>query len=210
MSDLTLADRAALRDIVESWAVWRDSGQWDRLLTLWHDDAVMSATWQQSSGADFVASSRAGWARGVDVQHLLGGSTIDIAGDRAVVQTKMVISQRGIVHDLLVDVRCEGRFYDFMERRDGRWGIVWRQPTYERDRMDTVEPGAPLKLDPSMLAGFPVGYRHLAYLQEQAGMTVKRNMPGRIGPEIEALYARGAAWLAGHAGHPADPGYLAG
>jgi hypothetical protein len=26
---------------------------------------------------------------------------------------------------------------------------------------------------------------------------VKRDMPGLKGPEVEALYARGAAWLAG-------------
>ena len=202
-------DRASLRDMVENWAVWRDSGQWDKLLTLWHDDSVMSATWQQSSGADFVASSRAAWARGVDVQHFLGGTNIELAGERAVVQTKMVIGQRSMVHDVAVDVRCEGRFYDFFERRGGRWGIVWRQPTYERDRMDTVEPGAPLTLDRALLEGFPVGYRHLAYLQTQAGMTIKRDMPGRVGPEIENLYARGAAWLAGKAGHPARESYLA-
>ena len=134
MTDADLRDRATLRDMVESWAVWRDSGQWDRLLTLWHDDSIMSATWQQSSGAEFVAGSRAAWDRGVDVQHALGGTSIDLVGDRAVVQTKMTIGQRSVVHDLLVDVFCEGRFYDFFERRAGRWGIVWRQPTYEPAR----------------------------------------------------------------------------
>ena len=30
-----------------------------------------------------------------------------------------------------------------------------------------------------------------------AGYTVKRDMPGLKGPEVEALYARGAAWLQG-------------
>lgn len=205
-----IEDRATLRDMVEAWAVWRDSGQWDKLLTLWHDDSVMSATWQQSSGAEFVASSRVAWARGVDVQHFLGGTTIELAEDRAVVQTKMVIGQRSVVHDVLVDVRCEGRFYDFFERRAGAWGIVWRQPTYERDRIDTVVPGAALTLDAALLESFPVGYRHLAYLQTQAGMTIKRDMPGRMGAAIEDLYARGAAWLAGKPGHPAADAYRAG
>ncbi len=209
MDDAAMRDRAILRDMVESWAVWRDSGQWDKLLTLWHDDSVMSATWQQSSGADFVASSRAAWARGVDVQHMLGGTDVELAGDRAVVQTKMTIAQRSVVHDLPVDVVCEGRFYDFFERRGGRWGIVWRQPTYERDRMDPVVPGAVLVLDQTLLDSFPVGYRHLGYLQTQAGMTIKRDMPGRMGAAVEDLYARGAAWLAGKAGHPATEDYLA-
>ena len=209
MHDLSgaLADRCAIRDLVEAWAVWRDSGQWDKLMTVWHDDATMSTTWKQSSGAEFVEASCAAWARGVDVQHMLGGTAIQLAGARAIAETKTVIQQRGIVHDVLVDVRCTGRFYDFLERRDGRWGIVWRQPTYEHDRIDAVEPGATLILDPALLDAFPAGYRHLGYLQTIAGMQVKRDMPGRMGPEIENLYARGTAWLAGRPGHPTEEGY---
>ena len=48
-------------------------------------------------------------------------------------------------------------------------------------------------------ARFPEGYRHLAYLQTQIGYPVKDDMPGLTGPEVEALYARGAGWLAGAA-----------
>lgn len=201
------SDRLRIREMVEAWVVWRDSGQWELLSTLWHDDAVMAATWQQASAAEFITASRAAWARGVDVQHLLGGTVVDLAGNRAIAQTKMTIGQRGSVHDVIVDVVCIGRFYDFFERRDGRWGIVLRQPTYERDRMDPVDLNATLTLDPTLLASFPEGYRHLAYLQTVAGMQVKRDMPGRMGPETEHLYARGGAWLAGASGHPADPAY---
>ena len=39
------------------------------------------------------------------------------------------------------------------------------------------------------------GYRHLAYAQTAIGYDVKRDMPGLTGPEVEDLYARGAAWL---------------
>ncbi len=207
MTSTIAADRAVIRDLVEGWVVWRDSGQWDRLATCWHDDAVMSATWQQASAADFIMASRAAWDRGVDVEHFLGGMTIDLAGDRAIVQTKMTIGQRSLVHGVLVDVVCEGRFYDFVERRAGTWGIVWRQPIYERDRMDAVTPGAALVLDSAVLDRFPVGYRHLAYLQTEMGLTVKTNMPGRTGPDVDELYRRGAAWSAGAAGHPAATEY---
>ena len=109
----------------------------------------------------------------------------------------MTISQRARVHDVLVDVVCTGRCYDFFEKRDGRWGLVLRQPIYEKDRMDPVDPSARLTLDPALLARFPEGYRHLAYLQVAIGFTVKPDMPGLRGVEVEALYARGAAWLAG-------------
>ena len=98
---------------------------------------------------------------------------------------------------MLCDVLCTGRFYDFLEKREGKWGIVLRQPIYEKDRMDPVTPGSAPALDRALLEQFPVGYRHLAYLQTRIGYTVKRDMPGLMGPEVEALYARGAAWLKG-------------
>jgi SnoaL-like domain len=196
MSDAA-ADRLAIRDLVENWAVWRDAGDWERFVTVWHSDGRMMATWFQGPAADFIRVSREGAARGVSILHFLGGTSIDLSGDRAIAQTKMTISQRGVVQDVLCDVVCTGRFYDFLERRDGRWGIVLRQPIYEKDRMDPVDPAARLQLDPATLARFPAGYRHLAYLQAGLGYRVKPDMPGLTGPEVEALYQRGTRWLAG-------------
>jgi hypothetical protein len=190
-------DRIEIRRVVENWAVWRDSGDWERFRTCWHEDGYMMATWFQGPAADFIKVSIEGWNKGVSILHFLGGSSIDLAGDRAIAQTKMTISQRAAVHDVLVDVVCTGRFYDFFERRAGKWAIVHRQPIYEKDRMDPVSPSAVLKLDESVLAQFPEGYRHLAYLQAGIGYKVKRDMPGLKGPEVEALYTRGKRWLAG-------------
>jgi hypothetical protein len=129
--------------------------------------------------------------------HFLGGSSIDVDGDRAIAQTKMTISQRGEVHGVRCDVVCTGRFYDFFERRRSRWGVVLRQPIYEKDRLDSVDPAAKLVLETELLNSFPEGYRHLAYIQTKIGYTVKRDMPGLKGAEVEALYARGGRWLKG-------------
>ena len=115
---------------------------------------------------------------------------------RAVAQTKMTISQRGDVQGVLCDVVCTGRFFDFLEKRAGRWGLVLRQPIYEKDRVDPVDPAARLVLDQAAMARFPPGYRHLAYIQTQIGYTVKLDMPQLVGPEVEAFYARGRQWLA--------------
>jgi len=190
-------DRLAIRDLIENWAVWRDAGDWERFRTVWHDDGVMMATWFQGPAAEFIRVTREGWAKGVSILHFLGGSSIDLAGNRAIVQTKMTISQRGDVQGVLCDVVCTGRFYDFVEKRGGRWGVVLRQPIYEKDRIDPVDPAARIELDAKKLAEFPKGYRHLAYIQTQIGYTVKRDMPQLTGPEVDALYARGKAWLAG-------------
>ena len=193
------ADRLEIRELVENWAVWRDAGDWDRFRTVWFDDGRMMATWTQGTADEFIEMSKAGWAKGVNILHFLGGQSVDVAGARAISQTKMTISQRAVVDDVEMDVVCTGRFYDFLEKRDGRWGLVLRQPIYEKDRMDPVDPGVTLQLDADLLGGFPVGYRHLAYLQTRIGYEVKRDMPGLKGAEVEALYRSGRAWLNGDA-----------
>jgi hypothetical protein len=141
--------------------------------------------------------TKEGWAKGVSILHFLGGTSIDLAGDRAIDQTKMTISLRGNVQGTLCDVVCTGRFYDFVEKRHDRWGVVLRQPIYEKDRIDPIDPidpAATLELDQAALAKYPKGYRDLAYIQTQAGHTFKRDMLQLTGPEVDALYAHGKAW----------------
>lgn len=199
-------DKHAIREIVDQWVIFSDAGDWDRFAALWHEDGFMSATWFQAPAGEFVEGRRAGWERGVSIVHFLGAHTSDVIGARAVAQTKMTISQRAQVHGVLCDVLCSGRFYDFFEKRGGRWGMVRRQPIYEKDRIDPVDPAAKLELDAQLLAEFPEGYRHLGYLQTQIGYDVKRSgMPGLKGPEVEKLYAEGRAWLAGSE-KPGEPG----
>jgi len=188
-----------IKQVVESWAVWRDSGDWERFRTVWHEEGVMMATWFQGPFEEFIRVNQEGWKRGVNILHMLGGTSVEIAGTRAIAQTKTTISQRAIVHDVLVDVLCTGRFYDFFEKRDGRWAIVLRRLLYEKDRMDPVDPSKTLQLDPKVLAQFPEGYRHLAYLQSSLGFKVKADMPGLKGPATDGLYALGKKWLAGEA-----------
>ena len=190
-------ERQAIRELVENWALWRDAGDWDRFRTVWQHDGRMMATWFQGSADDFIRVTKEGWDRGVSILHFLGGSSIDVRGTRAIAQTKMTISQRGAVDGVACDVVCTGRFYDFLDKRAGRWGVVLRQPIYEKDRLDPVDPSASLALDRALLDRFPEGYRHLAYAQTKLGFKVKADMPGLKGPAVEALYARGAAWLAG-------------
>ena len=196
MTDVS-ADRLIIRQLVEDWAVLRDARMWERFGTVWHEDGRMMATWFQGSRDEFIKVSEEGYKKGVRILHFLGGSTIDVAGTRAIAQTKMTIPQRAKVEDVLCDVVCTGRFYDFFEKREGRWGLVLRQPIYEKDRLDPLDPSAKLTLDKDLLARFPEGYRHLAYLQTRIGYKVKPDMPGLDGPEVQALYERGTKWLKG-------------
>jgi SnoaL-like protein len=198
------AELSAIRECVENWVVWRDAGDWDRFATVWHSDGWMTATWFQGPASRFIEVSREGFERGVNILHALNGWSCEVAGPRAISQVKMNIFQRASLDGVVVDVICWGRFYDFFERRDDKWAIVRRQPIYEKDRLDPVDSSAALKLDDSLLATFPEGYRYLGYLQHKNGFNVKIGLPGLRGPEVQKLYAEGKAWLAGSA-TPGEP-----
>jgi hypothetical protein len=179
------ADRLAIRDLVESWAVHRDAGDWERFAAVWHDDGRMMATWFQGPAPEFIRVSREGFERGVSILHFLGGSSIDLAGDRAVAQTKMTISQRAEVDGVLCDVVCTGRFYDFVERRAGRWGLGLRQPIYEKDRLDPVDPVGPARAPPRGARALPA-----------------RLPPPRLRPDPDRLRRQGGHARADRAGGP--------
>jgi SnoaL-like domain len=192
-------DRLSIVEVVQNWALWRDAGDWERFRTVWHDDGWMTATWFQGPAAEFIKVSKAGFDKGVSILHFLGGSSVDLKGNRAIAQTKMTISQRGSLDGEVVDVVCTGRFYDFFEKRSGRWAIVRRQPIYEKDRMDPLDPAVRIKLDPDLLGSLPEGYRHLGYLQSKLGFRIKRDLPQLKGDVVERLYRHGRAWLEGAA-----------
>lgn len=190
-------DRLAITETVNNWAVWRDAGDWERFRTVWHEDGWMTATWFQGPAEKFIEVSKTGFDKGVSILHFLGGTSVELNGERAIAQTKMTISQRASVDGVLVDVVCTGRFYDFFEKRKNKWAIVRRQPIYEKDRMDPLDPAARLTLDAGLLARFPEGYRHLAYLQTRIGYSIKLDLPQLKGPVVAALYVHGQAWLEG-------------
>ena len=197
MPAASAADNRAIRDLIENWAIWRDGLMWDKFRTVWHKEGVMNATWVQAHYEDFIAANEKAYKRGIIILHFLGGMNVEVKGKRAVTQTKMTIAQRLDADGVMCDVVCTGRFYDFLEKRKGKWGMVVRQPIYERDRINPVDVTQTPKLDQKLLMSFPEGYRHLAYLQTKAGYKVKTNMPGIDGPEVTAHYKAGEAWLKG-------------
>ena len=150
-----MTDRLLIREAVENWVLWRDAGDWERFRGVWHPEGRMMATWFQGTYEEFIAVSVAGFEKGVRILHFLGGVSVDLAGDRAIAQTKMTISQRALVEGVRCDVVCTGRFYDFFERRADKWGLVLRQPIYEKDRLDPIDPTEAPVLDKAVLEGFP-------------------------------------------------------
>ena len=157
----------------------------------------MSSTRFEGEASEFVAQTRRAYEAGARVRHAQSGFRCEVAADRAFAVTGMTISQRGELDGVPIDIVCTGCFVDFLSFRNGRWALDRRQPAYDWDRVDTVEPGAALTFDDELLAGFPPGYRHLAYLQHRAGHSINPGLPAARGPSWEALMTEASAWIEG-------------
>jgi hypothetical protein len=192
-----LLDRAAITRVVNDWALFRDTWRWDQLRGLYTHDATMHTTWFAGLASEFVDRSIESATRGSRSQHFIGAASIEINGDRAIAETRMILMLRAAVEDVAVDVTCYGRFFDRLVRDGQNWRIKARIPVYEKDRIDSVEPGRAVPIDPVKLGMFAEGYRHVAYVQSLAGATLTPGLPTARSEAEARLLAEGAAWLAG-------------
>ncbi|MCL2125114.1 MAG: nuclear transport factor 2 family protein [Oscillospiraceae bacterium] len=191
-----LTDVLVIKDLIERWVVYRDALMWDKFRTLWRPGGTMTATWTTGTYEDFIKITETGVKNGLNIQHILGGSAVEVNGGRAVSMTKFIILQRAVVDGVLCDVTCYARHYDLWEKADGKWGLKHRTTIADKDRIDPVDKNQTLALDKELLERFPMEYRHLAYLQTRAGYTVDRDCPRMSGgPALEALYKSGDEWL---------------
>ena len=199
MADNNLMDVLQIRDLIERWVVYRDAFLWDKFRTVWHEDGVMKATWTQGPFEDFIKITVEGLKHGLNIMHNLGGSAIEVRGNRATAMTKMIILQRAVVEGVLCDVSSYARQYDRWEKREGQWGLVFRETIADKDRIDPVDTTEKVVLDKELLTRFPQEYQHLAYLQTKIGYKVNPDVPRLSGGKsLEEAYARGEEWLAGN------------
>ena len=88
MSDAS-ADKAAIRELVDNWIIFSDSGDWDRFRECWHPDGFMAATWFQATADEFVAARKAGFEKGVSIIHFHGGFSCEVANHAVVPSTPL-------------------------------------------------------------------------------------------------------------------------
>jgi hypothetical protein len=195
MTARELSDNAAVVAAVAHWALWRDTGRWDKLRALYTDDAIQHTTWFVGPAREFinrVVSRPLGGS-----QHFVGACAVELNGDRAIAETRLVLLVRGALQGTEVDVTCYARSYDRFVRVDDAWRIQRREMIYEKDRLDPVDPAAHLVLDEARLARYPLGYRHLAYLQEAGGAHITPGLPVPGSEALKRLYSEGERWLRG-------------
>ena len=188
------ADKQAIREVIEHWAVFRDMGDAARIAPLYAEGARMHTLFMDAPAADFIRLVGAphGPAKGT---HFIGAGLIEVNGARALASTQFLLCVRAVP----CDITANARFHDLFVKTDGRWRIRERHAVYEKDRIDAVEPGAAIPLDRALLDTLPEPCRHLAYLQAMAGKSIRANDPPYHGEALAELDRRARLWLAGGA-----------
>jgi hypothetical protein len=193
-------DRQAITDLLFRWAHARDYGDWDALLGCFHDDAVMRINFAQGPVRDYVerALKDIGDRGGRYLsKHLVNNPLIEIKGDRATSVIHATLHVRRMVGGIEADLESWMRFFDLLERRAGRWGIVKRTGVYEKDRMSAVDPAGfpPGFWDGIELAQFPPAKRFLAFAQVKNGGAPRFDFVSAFTPEEDAVKQEARAWL---------------
>ena len=64
--DELMIDRLQIREVIEKWVLYSDSGDFERFPSVWHPDGYMSATWFKGTAKEF--GPRAGASTGPQLQ----------------------------------------------------------------------------------------------------------------------------------------------
>ena len=190
-----LLERLEISELVQSWALYRDTGDWDKLRETVHANGTMTATWFHGTFEAFISAIQESWRKGSSSQHFQGGTVVEVFGTKAIAQTRMAILVRGKIDAVAVDVNCLGVFYDRVEKRNGQWRIAKRNVIYDKDTLSPVHVGDAIQLSSERLLRFPEGYRHLAYLQSFNGGNVNPELPTARSEASIQLKLEAQQWL---------------
>ena len=191
-------DKAAVAEVVQTERAARDAGEWDRMADCYHSDSLVSISWIEASGPEFVEASRRAFAEGVRHVHQMAPTLVKLNGGRALAQTGCAILLAGRVGEVEVNVTSHARLYARAERQDGRWRLSGFRAMYFQDAIAPKDPTQIPHLDTGRLASYRPSYRFLSYVIEEAGKTARHDLAGVDRPDlVEALQAQEEAWLRG-------------
>jgi hypothetical protein len=186
-----------LFNLVRRERLTRNTGDFTTLRSLYWDDSAIRVTWFEGTIEEFVDISRdqqqRGRGRGL---HVINPIRCNVVKNRAVLEIQGEIHIRPHNGDIICDVVSSCRFFSRLERREGQWRLQTFDSIYCKDGIDTVDTAATLKLDPALLETGSPSYRHLSYLNRQAGYTVSAYLPGEDRPDLVASFYQDADyWL---------------
>lgn len=203
MGNCTLEERLEkenIRELVEYERYCRDYQLFDIERTLWWDDGMVYATWCKSTVDDWLTQSR---NKGKAGCHKVHNTVIWLNGNKAIAEVVCVLAFRSVLDDEMVDIDVESRLHFRVEKRDGKWGILYFEGIYEKDRMNTVFDDSTYTIPREELQQFRPCNWHQTYRLKKhqpakyaTGQENANDWCGEDRPEtIERLYKESSEWF---------------
>jgi hypothetical protein len=175
----------------------RDTANWQLLTDSYWAESVVRVTWFTGSAEEFTRVSREqyekGRGRGI---HVIDPVWTEVAGDRALVESRGQILVRARLGEIEVDISNWCRFFSRVERGDDGWRLRTFDGIYSKDRVEPVDPAATLEIDWAVAAELRPSYRFLDYLNTQIGYRRNLELPGDDRPDlVQQFYAEARDWL---------------
>jgi hypothetical protein len=193
-----MLDREEICDLVRRERFARDQGHWEVMAKCFHPDAHIRTSWYDGNGVDYIPATQKLLAAVPGSKHWVFPGFVQLAGDRATVESPGMIFNRIVLEGVEVDYHVFCRYQSRVERRDDTWRLLTFEVIFERDLMKAVDPSKALPIDWNLLAAFRPTYRFLAYLQDRRGFNLSHDLLGDDRPEALQKFHEGEnRWLRG-------------
>jgi hypothetical protein len=192
--------RLAITELAQRERAARDGRLWDVMSDCYvPEGSRVYLSWFDGTAEEFIEGSRSmGAEPGGHALHSLGPSTVQVAGDRALVDTPCAILFRRTFAGVECDMTSFCRHHSRVVRADGTWRLATFVGVYEKNTLAPVVPGTAPDIDVERLATFRASYAFQAYFRAQEGKRVHHDRPGLDRPDLVARFlAAEREWLAG-------------
>jgi hypothetical protein len=202
-TDEELLDRIRVKEIVEYDRYCCDYGHKAEERKLWHDDGIFYSTWFKGPIDEYLSTPPLAKKPDEDIlkeshSHRVNNTVVWLKGNRAVAELLCFLNFRTKLGDEWVDTQCWCRMHYRAEKREGKWGLVYFEGIYEKDRMDTVFGDSGFSVPREVLEKYrPINW-NMAYRRDvfNGGLKNAEEWVGSDKPETLArLYEESSKWL---------------
>lgn len=168
---------------------YRDTGQWDRLRTLFHSDSRVHLMWFTGSGDAFVDAVSDLSATEITSKHIIATPVIEFHGNRATSETNAILVTENTTRGYGCTTHI--RFLDRLLVEGSTWTIAERRSVYDASFLDR----APNDIGTDDPNEFPHEYAALAHVLTRSGITVEGTYPVRGSVAEQTIRANNDNWL---------------
>ena len=163
-------------------------------------DATVEVSWYKGDAAGFIDAGRKSDQRDDPSDAVYFDSmsppAVWVNGERALADSSCVVNTFLLLGGVEAALMSYTRLLWRAQKINGEWRIAGLRAIYIRDTLEPCNPVEIPKIDEQKLKQYRPSYRHLSYVLEAQGRSLRNDLPGVDRPEtVAALRAAERRWL---------------